>query len=112
VQAREIGVDHGLVDVFAYQEALLIEAVFGIALLTMLWVGFRRWLQYQEKLGRLFAEQTAERAAQYGAHMEAVEARLKVVEQIVRHGPPETAAQIDPPAINPLPYGNSKRGEV
>jgi hypothetical protein len=37
-------VSHSIVDVFAYQEALLIEAVFGIALLAMIWVGFRRWL--------------------------------------------------------------------
>lgn len=30
---------HGIVDVFAYQEALLIEAVFGVVLLAMLWAG-------------------------------------------------------------------------
>ena len=42
--------NHGIVDVFAYQEALLIEAVFAVALLVMIWAGFRRWLQYKERM--------------------------------------------------------------
>lgn len=32
--------NHGIADVFAFQEALLIDAVFGIALLTMMWSAF------------------------------------------------------------------------
>lgn len=95
--------DHPIIDVFAFQEALLMEAIFGIAVLAMLWVGFRRWLQYKEKMGRLIAEQTAERAAQYGVHMERVEARLKAVEQIVNDGGNQAAAQIDPLRTNPVP---------
>ena len=89
---------HGLVDVFAYQEALVIEAVLGIALLTMLWVGFRRWLQYKETTGRLIADQMAERDVRYGAQMDRVEARLKAVEQIVNDG----GAQIDAAHPDPL----------
>jgi hypothetical protein len=88
-------VNHGIVDVFAFQEALLLEAIFGIVLLAMLWVGFRRWLQHKERMGRLIAEQTAQLAAQNGAQMERVEARLKAVEQIVTDGGDQTAAQID-----------------
>jgi hypothetical protein len=95
-------VNHGIIDVVAFQEALLIEAAFGIALLAMIWVGFRRWLQYKEKMGQLIAEQTAERAAQYGAQMERVEARLKAVEQIVTDGDVR-AAQIDAPSANSPP---------
>ena len=95
--------NHGIVDVFAFQEALLMEAAFGIALLAMIWVGFRRWLQHKEKMGRLIAEQTAERAAQFGAQMERVEARLKAVEQIVTEGAGQAAAQIDTRSTNPLP---------
>ena len=95
--------NHGIVDVVAFQEALMMEAIFGIALLTMIWVGFRRWLHYKEKMGRLIAEQAAERAAQYGAQMERVEARLKAVEQVVTDGGVQTAAQIDAPSTNPLP---------
>jgi hypothetical protein len=105
-------VNHGIVDVFAFQEALLMEAIFGIALLAMIWVGFRRWLQYKEKMGRLIAEETAERAAQYGANMERVEARLKVVEQIVTDGGVQTAAQIDAVGTNQLPDPNLNRDEV
>lgn len=75
--------DHGIVDVFAFQEALFIEAILAIALLAIIWAGFRRWLQYKEKMGRLIAEQTAERAAQYCAQVERVEARLNEIEQIV-----------------------------
>ena len=74
---------HGFIDVFAFQEALLIEAVFAVAILTMIWVGFRRWLQHKERMGRLLADQTAERAAQFGAHIDRVEARLHAVEQLV-----------------------------
>jgi len=96
-------VGHPIVDVFAYQETLLIMAIFGIAILTMIWVGFRRWLQYKERMGRLFAEQMAERAAQYGAEMERVEGRLKALEQVATGGGVETAAQIDPLRKKPLP---------
>jgi len=96
-------VNHGIVDVFAFQEALLIEAVFGIALLTMIWVGFRRWLQHKEKMGRLMAEQMAERTVEQGARMERVEARLKAVEQIVADGGTQAVPQIDALSTNPLP---------
>jgi Tfp pilus assembly protein PilX len=71
-------VDRGIVDVFAFQEALLIEAVFAVVILTMLWVGFRRWLQHKERMGRLIADQTAQ--------IERVEERLKSIEQIVGDG--------------------------
>lgn len=104
--------NHGIVDVFAFQEALLIEAVFGIALLVMIWVGFRRWLQHKEKMGRLIAEQTAERDAQYGAQMERVEARLKAVEQIASDGGAQTAAQIGALRTDPLPDPSLKRDAV
>jgi hypothetical protein len=95
-------VNHGIVDVFAFQEALLMEAIFGIAFLSMIWVGFRQWLRYKEKMARLVAEQTAERAAQNDAQMERVEARLKAIEQMVTGGGVETAAQIDVPSTKPL----------
>lgn len=75
--------DHGILDVFAFQEALLIEAIFAIAVLAMIWAGFRRWLQHKEKVDRLIAEQAAARAAQYGAHMERVEARLDAIDQVL-----------------------------
>jgi hypothetical protein len=95
-------VNRGIVELFAYQETLLIMAVFGIVVLAMIWIGFRRWLQHKENVGRLIAEQTAERAAQHGAQIERVEARLKAVEQIVTDGGVDSA-QIDALGTNRLP---------
>jgi superfamily II DNA/RNA helicase len=56
---------------------------------------FQRWLQHKEKMGALIAEQTAEKAAQYAQHVERIESRLRVVEQIVTDGGAQTAAQIE-----------------
>jgi hypothetical protein len=92
---EESDVDHGFVEVAAYQETLLIMVIFGIAILAMIWVAFRRWLQHQEKMDRLIADQTAERSAQFGAHMERVEARLKAVEQLVIDEARERTAEIE-----------------
>jgi uncharacterized iron-regulated membrane protein len=105
-------VTHGVVEVFAYQETLLIMAVFGIAILVMIWVGFRRWLQHKEQTTWLIAEQTAERAAQYGAHMKRVEERLKAVEQIVTDGGVQPPAQVETLGTTPLPDPSKKRDEV
>ena len=95
-----MNVDHPAIEVFAYQETLLIMAVFGIAILAMIWVGFRRWLEYKERMDRLIAEQTIERGAQDGAQMERVEARLKAIEQIVAEDSRQTA---EAPATLPDP---------
>ena len=86
---------HGIVDAFAYQEALLIEAVFGIAILTMIWVGFRRWLQHRERIGQ--------RDALQGDRMERVEARLAAVEHLLSEGRAAAAAQIGAPQPRPAP---------
>ena len=101
--------DHGVVEVFAYQETLLIMAIFGIVVLAMIWVGFRRWLQHKDRIGRLIAEQTAERAAQYGASVEGVEARLKAIEQIVGG---DGAVPIGSPGAKPVPERITKRDEA
>jgi pheromone shutdown protein TraB len=56
---------------------------------------FQRWLLHKEKMGQLLASETAEKAAQYASHVERIEARLRVVEQIVTDGGAQTAAQIE-----------------
>lgn len=61
----------------------------------LLYSAFQRWLQHQEKMWQLMANQTAEKSAQYAAHVERLEARLRVVEQIVTDGGAQTAAQIE-----------------
>ena len=92
------------VDVFAF--------VLAITVLGMIYAAFRRWLQHKERMGQRIADQTAERAAQYGASIERVEARLRVVEQIVTDGGVQTAAQIDALRGSPLPDPISKRDKV
>ena len=103
--------NHGIIDVFAFQEALLIEAVFGIALLTMVWVGFRRWLQHKEKVSQLIVQQTAE----HGTQMQRIEARLKAIEQVVTDGSGQSVTQVEaspnPPAESLYPAALSQTGE-
>ena len=70
--------------------------VVGIPVLGGIGMGaFQRWLQHKEKMSHLLAHETAEKAAQYAQHMERVEARLRVLEQIVTDGGAQTAAQIE-----------------
>ena len=56
---------------------------------------FQRWLQHKERMSKLIAESTAEKAAQYAAHVERIEARVRVLEQIVTDSGAQTAAQIE-----------------
>jgi hypothetical protein len=56
---------------------------------------FGRWLQHKERMSKMIADQTAERAAQYAAHVERIEARVRVLEQIATDGGVQTAAQIE-----------------
>ena len=61
----------------------------------LLFSAFQRWLQHKERMSQLIADQTAEKAAQYAAHVERIESRLRVLEQIVTDGGVQTAAQIE-----------------
>ena len=97
--------DHPLFGLFAYQEALLIESVFGIALLVMLWTGFRRWIRHKERVAELIA-------AQHGAQMQSVEARLNAIEQQVGGGTGEAARQIEAPATDVPPERVTRRDEA
>jgi len=78
--------------------SLLIFFVIVVAIPTMGGFGvavFNRWLQHKEKMGQLIADHTAEKAAQYAAHVERIETRLRVLEEIVTDGGVQTAAQIE-----------------
>lgn len=78
--------------------SLLIFFVIVVAVPTLGGFGvavFNRWLQHKEKMGQLIADQTAEKAAQYAQHVERIEARLRVVEQIVTDSGAQTATQIE-----------------
>lgn len=56
---------------------------------------FRMWLRMKEKQIEAQTGLAAEKSAQYAAHVERLEARLRVVEQIVTDGGAQTAAQIE-----------------
>ena len=61
---------------------------FGLAI-------FQRLLQHKEKMREMIAAQTAEKAAQYASHVERLEARVRVLEQIATDRGVDTAAQIE-----------------
>ncbi len=56
---------------------------------------FRMWLRVKEKQIESQSNLAAEKSAQYAQHMERVESRLRVLEQIVTDGGVQTAAQIE-----------------
>ncbi|MES2118972.1 MAG: hypothetical protein V4513_00150 [Pseudomonadota bacterium] len=56
---------------------------------------FKMWLKIKEKQILAQTELAAEKSAQYASHVERIEARLRVVEQIVTDGGAQTANQIE-----------------
>jgi len=56
---------------------------------------FKMWLRVKEKQILSQSNLAAEKSAQYAQHMERVERRLRVLEQIVTDKGVETAAQIE-----------------
>ena len=56
---------------------------------------FKMWMRIKEKQVEAQTSLAAEKSAQYAQHMEKVEARLRVLEQIVTDGGAQTAAQIE-----------------
>jgi hypothetical protein len=56
---------------------------------------FKMWLRLKEKQIEAQSNLAAEKSAQYAQHMERVETRLRVLEQIATDGGVQTAAQIE-----------------
>ena len=56
---------------------------------------FKRWLKYRERLLEIEAQMTAEKAAQYAAHTERLEQRVRVLERIVTDRGIGVADEID-----------------
>jgi hypothetical protein len=75
-------------DVASWIWVLIPLAAIGIA-------PFKMWLRVKEKQIETQSNLAAEKSAQYAQHMEKVEARLRVLEQIVTDKGVETAAQIE-----------------
>ena len=75
-------------DIASWIWVLIPLAAIGIA-------PFKMWLRVKEKQIGAQTSLAAEKSAQYAAHVERLEARLRVVEQIVTDGGAQTAAQIE-----------------
>jgi len=56
---------------------------------------FRRWLEHREKQMEIEARLTAEKAAQYAAHTERLEQRVRVLERIVTDKGIDVADEIE-----------------
>jgi hypothetical protein len=56
---------------------------------------FKMWLRVKEKQIGAQTNLAAEKSAQYAAHVERIEARLRVLEQIATDRGAETASQIE-----------------
>ncbi len=56
---------------------------------------FKRWLKHKEKMAEALSAQTAERAAQYAAHTERLEQRVRVLERIVTDKGVDLADEIE-----------------
>ncbi|MES2136211.1 MAG: hypothetical protein V4502_04015 [Pseudomonadota bacterium] len=56
---------------------------------------FKMWLRVKEKQIETQTSLAAEKSAQYAQHLERIEARLRVLEQIATDGGVQTAAQIE-----------------
>jgi hypothetical protein len=66
-----------------------------VPLAPFIMVGFIVWTKHQRKMAELQISATAEKAAQYAAHSQALEERIRVLERIVTDGGYDTALQIE-----------------
>ena len=78
-------------------ETIGLVAVVGglIAITIMITTIFTRIMKYKERQLGTTAEATAEKAAQYGAHIERLEARVRVLERIATDKGADLAQQIE-----------------
>ena len=77
-------------------EIIFIIVAIGIPAVLVLGRPFiRRWLDIREKQLEIGARAAAERSAQYVAHGERLEARLRVLAEIVTDRGAQTATQIE-----------------
>ena len=82
---------------------LLIATGGLIGMIGILASTYKRRLAFKERKLELLASQTAEKAAQYAAHTERLEARVRVLERIATDKGQDLAAAIEDlrdPAVN------------
>jgi len=66
-----------------------------IVVLGILGEAYKRRLEFKQREMELLASQTAEKAAQYAAHTERLEARVQVLERIATDKGTDLASQIE-----------------
>ena len=78
-------------------ETIALVAIVGGLIAVTILVGtiFKRIMSYKEKQLGLTADSTAEKAAQYAAHVEKLEARVRVLERIATDKGADLAQQIE-----------------
>ena len=78
-------------------ETIALVAIVGGLIATTILMGtiFKRIMSYKEKQLGLTADSTAEKAAQYAAHVEKLEARVRVLERIATDKGADLAVQIE-----------------
>jgi len=81
-------------------EVMIALIVIGLPVVTVLYMA-HRFFRFRERKLEIEARNAAEKAAQYASRSTELEARVRVLEQIVTDGGAQTAAQIealrDPP---------------
>lgn len=75
-------------------EAIIALIVIGLPVMALTFL-ISRWFKLKERKLELEVNLAAEKAAQYAASNTQLEARIRVLEQIVTDGGIETAAQIE-----------------
>jgi hypothetical protein len=85
-------------------EAVIAAVVGGMVIAVTILIGtmFGRFMKYKERQLGATADATAEKAAQYGAHIERLEARVRVLERIATDKGADLAQQIEDLRASPL----------
>jgi hypothetical protein len=78
-------------------ETVALVAVVGLLIAAIIAGAevFKRFMAYKERQLALTADKTAEKAAQYAAHVERLEERMRVLERIATDKGVDVAAQIE-----------------
>ncbi len=83
---------------------MVFVAIFGLLGIGAVGVEFtKRWFSLREKQLELMADKTAEKSAQYAAHVERLEQRMRVLERIATDKGVELADQIEMLRAEPAP---------
>jgi len=88
-----------------FAEAMAAIALGGavIAFFCVVGESFKRYLAFKERRLELMADKTAEKAAQYAAHVERLEERMRVLERIATDKGVNLADQIEGLRDEPAP---------